>query len=655
MIIKSKGNGSAPHHLEDADLISHLDGELEAAEQDYARAHLEDCWHCRSRRQAIQNSVESFLRTRSQIMPAEFPPAGPAVAQFRHRLAQHRAAAVSFHLGHWLRSISPLRLRRGKDRQSLGLLWSLTQSWTYRKTAVASLVAVLALVLALLDPFKWNTVSADELLTRAGAYEFLKERPSGKVIRIKTQLDRINLTTRVEQNLGLLESNEDSLSNAVFVSQATSNGVIRTQAITDRDQPGSTVAFTSEFSAATATYLSEEGWLPHVSVALYKRLIAGRGQNSSEGASVTRDGSAYQIHHAFAPGHPSQIFETVLKLNGQNYAPLAVSILTVEGSGRFEYRLTRTAIESIDRTPEVARLFERPATEASAVARLGNATSKPEAAPYSATTSSKPEMAIAASADLEVEVLRLLHQAGADLGEQVSVTREENGPVRVNGIVQTDQRKVEILRALHDVNSNPAVHIDVKTVAEALAARSGPRDSSRATTVEGVEVAADTFPAYEDLRARMSDEEARVFAARMVSRSHSAMRHAWSLQRLMAQFSAKDLAAMQTEAHAKWIELVKSHARAFETESRGLREQLQPIFGAGSAGVTPADAAVTNDGELIRAVARLVSSASTNYEVVRSAFTVTRERATFTAIKSEQFWHSMRSAEAAAASISRAP
>src|SRR6185369_12511254 len=144
MITKSNGNGSVPRHLEDADLISHLDGELEAAEQDYARVHLEDCWHCRSRRQTIQNSIESFLRTRSQIMPADFPPAGAAMTQFRRRLAQHRAAPVSFHLGHWLRSISPLRLRSGvrgedearldstpqfpprkrggEDRQSLGLL-----------------------------------------------------------------------------------------------------------------------------------------------------------------------------------------------------------------------------------------------------------------------------------------------------------------------------------------------------------------------------------------------------------------------------------------------------------------------------------------------------------------------------------------------------
>src|SRR5262245_1536974 len=216
MIKRIDGNGSVPRHLEDADLISHLDGELNASEQEYARVHLEDCWHCRSRRLAIQNSIESFLRTRNQIMPAEFPPAGVAVTQFRRRLAQHRAAPVSFHLGHWLRSILPFAR------------WP-QFAVTHQKLAFTVLLVTLGAGVLLLDPFKWNSVSADELLSRAGAYEFLNERPSGKVIRIKTQLDRINLTTRAEQSLGQLESNEDSLTGAVYVSQTTAAGITRMQ------------------------------------------------------------------------------------------------------------------------------------------------------------------------------------------------------------------------------------------------------------------------------------------------------------------------------------------------------------------------------------------------------------------------------------------
>src|SRR5260370_20731442 len=55
--------------------------------------------------------------------------------------------------------------------------------------------------------------------------------------------------------------------------------------------------------------------------------------------------------------------------------------------------------------------------------------------------------------------------------------------------------------------------------------------SDLSVSVETVETSNNVFPAYADLRARFSDEEARAFAIRMVKRSHNAMRHAWALKR----------------------------------------------------------------------------------------------------------------------------
>jgi hypothetical protein len=206
---------------------------------------------------------------------------------------------------------------------------------------------------------------------------------------------------------------------------------------------------------------------------------------------------------------------------------------------------------------------------------------------------------------------------------------------------------------LQPVADNKAVHIEVKTVAEAIAENREKRETSRPSTIEGVEVAADTFPAYQDLRASMSDEEARVFAARMVSRSHSAMRHAWALKRLLAQFSANDVASLQPEAHAKWNALIQGHARAFERETAGMRQQLQPIFSPGSEGPESGEAEIKNDATLRRAVEHLIALASTNYDVVRSAFTVRRDSSGVSAIKTPQFWHSLLSAETMAAKISK--
>ena len=685
--ITNDGNGSLPRHIDDADLISHLDGELDRVEQDHARVHLEGCWNCRSRLLALQNSIENFLRARNQIVPGELPPSGAAVAQFRRRLAEHRNAPVALRLqlGQWLRSIIPAPFGRGigrgslvtpghdpkpsppalsqREREEVGritspwpsLLPSLSFVLRYKKTAFATILAALALTVLLLDPFRWNRVAADELLTRASAYEFLNETPKGKVLKVRAHIDKISLPTKTTKNLGEIETDSDSLTARMFVSAEPVSGAARQQTVQDRERPTSVDAFAGDFNSETTKYFATQGWLPQVSVSLYKGLVAGRGLNGNEGVFAYRRGATYEIHHAFASAHPSHITETVLALNAQTYAPQAVSIFTAEGNDKFEYRLTRTSIESIERTPEVAKLFEPLANENSKKTTTSPSTPNTlNPTSESAAPGPQPPTPVSASADLEVEVLRLLNQAGADLGEQVSVSRNAGGPVRVTGIVETDQRKSEILRALQPVSGNPAVRIEVRTVAEAMAERRDKRDASRPTTSESVEVPADSFPAYQDLRTRMSDEEARVFAARMVSRSHSAMRHAWALKRLMTQFSANDLATLQPEAHAKWIVLIQSHAREFERETVSLRQQLEPIFASGAATGEAGIGEIRNDADLMRAVERLVSLASTNYDVVRSAFTITRESTTFSAIKSPQFWQSLRSAEAVAASISRA-
>ena len=93
--------------------------------------------------------------------------------------------------------------------------------------------------------------------------------------------------------------------------------------------------------------------------------------------------------------------------------------------------------------------------------------------------------ALAASADLEVEVLRLLSQVGADLGEQVNLTRGRDGLLRIEGIVETDQRKSELMRALAPVLNNPAVKFEVTTTAEATS-RNSASPSSGQIIIQGV-------------------------------------------------------------------------------------------------------------------------------------------------------------------------
>src|SRR5260370_13355237 len=86
----NKNDSAIMRHLEDDDLISYLDGELEHDEQEQGRLHLESCWSCRTRLSVTQTSVEDFMRLKQEtLLPRKLPPSGPTTDLFHHRLSAH--------------------------------------------------------------------------------------------------------------------------------------------------------------------------------------------------------------------------------------------------------------------------------------------------------------------------------------------------------------------------------------------------------------------------------------------------------------------------------------------------------------------------------------------------------------------------------------
>jgi hypothetical protein len=647
------GKNPVPRHLDDADLISYLDGELTRAEQDYARTHLESCWNCRSQLLAMQNSIESFLRVRKQVLPTEIPPSSPAVAQFRRRLAQHASVPVSLRL----RLTNWLTVRSLRD-----LLPDFNLILKYRKTAFASALVVLVLFLTVVDPFNWNRVSADELLNRADAYEFLNELPAGKVVRARVRIDRIALSTKTEAKIGEVETAKDDLTSGIYVSAKLASGAIRKETLPDSDHLTGADFFTKDLKPETARYLNIQNWLPQVSVSSYRRLIAGRGLSRNDGAFTARRGDSYELHHPFAPSHASGITETVLFLSTENYAPQGVGIFTVEGNEHFEYRLTRTSFERVERTPELAQLFETAKTESG----VG---SKPETSPKPAETQADENSAanapapVVATPELEVEVLGLLNQIGADLGQEVIVTRIPAGVLKVEAVVDTEKRKDEILAALATVAANPAINIQVETAAElqerTLRAQSASGSQTGPTNVTTESVTNNSIPAQAQVRQYLRsrgiseqqvDTEVGRTANQIVMRSHRAMLHVWALKSLIQRFSAEDLRTLDAGARGKWLRMIATHAREFQKEGSALRQELAPIFTAGSVS-SQTRSEIADDGKLIQAVTTLIERASSNHEVIRSAFTISTGKSSTSTITTPQFWRSLSEAESIAASI----
>src|SRR5262249_44424498 len=105
--------------------------------------------------------------------------------------------------------------------------------------------------------------------------------------------------------------------------------------------------------------------------------------------------------------------------------------------------------------PEPALLSSTPETPKSKLETTPSDSAPVRAPPFLAT----PE--------LELQVLKQLNQADAFYGEQISLTHTAEGRLRVQGIVETDKRKKEIVQSLAPLKQNPALQIQVETVAEA--------------------------------------------------------------------------------------------------------------------------------------------------------------------------------------------
>lgn len=260
---------------------------------------------------------------------------------------------------------------------------------------------------------------------------------------------------------------------------------------------------------------------------------------------------------------------------------------------------------------------------------------------------------VSASPELEIEVTYLLNRIKANLGEQVSMSRTGGGTLRVEALVETEGRKEEILRALGPIINNPAVKVDVRTVAEA--ARQARTGSPRSDLVQEVEVPNGRTPADPELRAYFSarlvgneaiEREIDRYTARVMNHSRQALLQASALKRLVDRFSPDELRTLSPEARAKWVGMIREHTDGYRREISALRQEIRNVFGARAA-----DTEVAGESDRSMAANRLMQLSYANDEAVRSAFTLSVDSRTSSGIKSEQFWRRLAKAEKLAALI----
>ncbi len=508
-------------------------------------------------------------------------------------------------------------------------------------TAVLSLILIAALLLVRMHV---PVVSASELLRRSTTAE---EASAGELGTVTHR------TVNIEERR--LDGNNSPLRRRVEIWQSAARGLKLRRLYDEQNhlvagewakQDGTNILYrrgaepqprTAPEAAVQAVIENGELWRLDASAATFNMLV-----EHPEAITVGERSSTYVLDYQNT-NSASGLLSASLTLTKADLHAIEQRLIVVRNGDRREYRSYETAFEK-KAADNVAPDVFQPEPELLPEGTKGRIEDKTHSS-TDATDHKSPVDAVA-SPELEIEVTYLLNRIKANLGEQVSLTRTAGGALRIEALAENDARRDEILRALSPVRNNPAVKVEVSTVAEAVKHQ---QNRSKSATVREVEVANNRTPADAELRAYFSarlvgeaiDEEINRYTNRVMAHSRQALLHASALKKLVTRFSPEQMRGLAPEAQAKWLAMIREQAIDYQHEIANLRQELRPIFNGSSA---PTQEVVT-EANLARSADRLVELSYANDEAVRAAFTISAEGNNAATIKSAQFWRSLSSAE----------
>ena len=636
-------------HPSDEELLAFLDGELSAKPASKVQKHLEACWACRAKREKMERSISAFINTRSAALADTAEAAPRARKRFAAKLSRLAAEQPE----------QPRLFRRYE---------ALVREFSYVRPAVwATAVVLLAIGLGV-----WfggdRQVSASELLNRSTQAEANHlNQVTNPVLHRKFQVRRRSTVAAREQVVNW----------EIWSDKA--NGRFAQRAINDNGTQGSISQ--SSFSPASSftekRRIQQPASVPDVMLEL-ERIFQANRMNGEGPVSA----SSFQTWRQSIPQRTEKVSETRLADGEEALMLTTVVAGAVSESGILEAELVvrakdwhpvvqrlRVNIENAEREYEITEL-------AFQIVRLGELDSavfadgatatlptvpvpvpSPSLSPAPTPVASHPSPV--ASAEVEVEVLERLNQVNALLGEQVTLTRTPEGKLVVEGIVETDARKREILEALKTVAGNPGVKLEVSTVAEVQARRV--QSEQRKMTVQDAQVAQQTIPVETELRNYFSaarglsgerlEQEIQRFSSQICSGSSRARSHALALKQIAERFTPVQLQTLDQATRTRFRALLVEHAQGYRREFEKLRQQLQPIFPLASSGRTATYDKITGDEDLIRGIDRLFELAATNDEALCLSFSLSTEAVKEAAVRKQEFWRSVGAAENLAAQV----
>src|SRR5215510_14122398 len=550
-------------HPAEEELLLFLDGEAGERQANKVRAHLKSCWACRNQRDRLERAIASFMDYCEATDVSTLPPL--ASLQFAERL---RVAAST--------QPKPPLIQRWTE----ALRWRFAQR---RMTVVATACFLLIAALGLIFLRAERPVSAQELLRRTAQAETLSLGRVGEpVVYLKLLVKSMGSSEPV-----VWESWSDA-QRKQFRQRVLDNQGLRFLRANERETPAVIAELEQIFRA---NRFDPQRPLSAAAFAEWRQAIKTKAE------TIAASGDELKLTTVVAPPYAvNAITEAALTVRTSDWHAVALELRAQGEKELRAYELSETAYEvlPLQALTVFADLPPAPTPAPSPSVAPKESPSAVVAASPSPTIAAPSRAALQAA---EVAALYALHQAQADLGEQIEVIVEEGRQVVVRGLVQTSERKEELTQSLRRIALvGPQLMTIEEAARQARSATNPPAANETAlapseNVVAGGQPAAAMNPFQQKLiehyggRKGMSEAE-RQEVNRLVTQFYNAveadasaaMAEAWALRRLQERFTSQNVAEFDGVSRRRLEEIEGNHLSRLGQRSRNLQARLRPLL-----------------------------------------------------------------------------
>jgi hypothetical protein len=586
------------------ELMLYLEGEL-GPKADKVEAHLKSCWSCRLNREKVDRLISAFMETRNASLAGSpnFPT--QALLSFETKLDKLESESGSPPI---FSSLIRTRLQAlFLSRSPLGL--------------ATFLVSLLLIALVLIRLSSAPPVSAKEVLSRVKQAEAQRRlQVSAPVIYEKLQLRRLSSTRQPEtvtweiwndtRNSRFRHRVEDAggLRFLPMSSYRRPAALGRSEEAAD-EGPGSSVAVKSGRAEAPLPRILAEleqvfrsnqadlgQPLSPANYEAWRRSIRQKSEEVLERKLPNGDKAMILRVSGQGPFLPNAIVHAEFMVRAGDWHPLEQRLQVQKEDGIVDYAFGEVAFDVIALNALPPSIF----------ADL----TPPLPLPLTVTSRSLaasrmplPDLAELTAA--EVEAWYALHSVQACLGRPISVVQVGLSQIEVQGVVETEERRTQILASLRGI---PHVTPKIRTVAEDWVMPSSSEVSDEVSDKEKENEVSSSDPdqpglveaqnrklAIEDLLeqyftdgscAQERDDGKREciqqkiaeLSHQAVSRSESAQEQAWALSQLAQWYPSLKQDKLRTSARRLLELMVRDHMTALKKELKQFRAQVEPVL-----------------------------------------------------------------------------